>query len=162
MSRANTRELAGSAAVVESTGGWHLMLCDKLYRLVAHTDRYQPHYLVAALASRRVRDQIEMATSGASASMQNITQEVVRALRVPCPSLETQADVESKLAIDWRRRKTLLTHLKTLDERLAEYHDALITEAVTGRLDVTRLSDPQLDESAHAAMEGEPPEVLSA
>jgi hypothetical protein len=44
---------------------------------------------------------------------------------------------------------------------LAEYRDALITEAVTGKLDVTRLSDSQVDESAQAAMEGERPEVLS-
>jgi len=42
------------------------------------------------------------------------------------------------------------------------YRDALITEAVTGKLDVTRLSEQQMDESAHAAMEGEQPEVFSA
>jgi hypothetical protein len=46
-------------------------------------------------------------------------------------------------------------------ERLIEYRDALITEAVTGQLDVTRLSDSRLDESAHAASEGQRPEVFS-
>jgi len=105
MSRANTRALAGSAAVVESIGGWRLMLCDKLYRLVARPDRYRPHYLVAALASRRVRDQIEMATAGASASMQNITQELVRGLQVPCPTLEEQARSEAELEVDSRRAR---------------------------------------------------------
>ncbi len=44
---------------------------------------------------------------------------------------------------------------------LVEYRDALITEAVTGKLDVTRLSDQLLDESVRAAREGELPEVLA-
>jgi len=47
------------------------------------------------------------------------------------------------------------------DSKRADYRDALITEAITGKLDVTRLSE-QMDESAHAAMEGEQPEVFSA
>ncbi len=34
--------------------------------------------------------------------------------------------------------------------------------SASGKLDVTRLSESQLDESAHAAMQGERPEVLSA
>jgi len=46
--------------------------------------------------------------------------------------------------------------------REPDHRDALITEAVTGKLDVTRLSEQQMDESAHAAMEGEQPEVFSA
>jgi type I restriction enzyme S subunit len=49
-----------------------------------------------------------------------------------------------------------------LRKRVNEYCDALITEAVTGHLDVSRLTDTQLDESARAALEGEHPEVLSA
>ena len=48
------------------------------------------------------------------------------------------------------------------DYKRADYGNALITEAVTGKLDVTRLSEQQMDESAHAAMEGEQPEVFSA
>jgi hypothetical protein len=34
--------------------------------------------------------------------------------------------------------------------------------SASGKLDVTRLSESHLDESAHAAMQGERPEVLSA
>jgi type I restriction enzyme, S subunit len=54
---------------------------------------------------------------------------------------------------------TLLGRLGSL---LIEYRDALITEAVTGDLDVARLSEPQLEEGAHAAAEGAKPEILQA
>jgi hypothetical protein len=36
---------------------------------------------------------------------------------------------------------------------LLEYRDALITEAVTGQLDVTAVSDRQMDERLHEAIE---------
>jgi type I restriction enzyme S subunit len=55
---------------------------------------------------------------------------------------------------DMKKRSS---HLRSL---LAEYRDALITEAVTGTLDVSRVSDAQMDERAHAAMEGEPVEAV--
>ena len=47
-------------------------------------------------------------------------------------------------------------------ERIQEYRDALITEAVNGKLDVSGLSDAQMDEALHAAREGEQPEVLAS
>ena len=39
---------------------------------------------------------------------------------------------------------------------------ARLVISASGKLDVTRLSESQLDESAHAAMQSERPEVLSA
>jgi len=51
-----------------------------------------------------------------------------------------------------------LEHQQSL---LAEYRDALITEAVTGQLDVSSLSESQMIESLDAVREGEPPEVLA-
>jgi hypothetical protein len=38
--------------------------------------------------------------------------------------------------------------------RLDEYRDALITEAVTGQIDVSAMSDRQMDERLHSAIEG--------
>ena len=37
---------------------------------------------------------------------------------------------------------------------LKQYRDALITEAVTGQLDVTKVSETQMDERLNAAAEG--------
>lgn len=52
--------------------------------------------------------------------------------------------------------------IDSFQDGLAEYRDALIAEAVSGKLDVTRLSDRQMEESALAATEGAAPGVLSA
>ena len=40
-----------------------------------------------------------------------------------------------------------------LSATVIEYRDALITEAVTGQLDVTAVSEQQMDERMHEAIE---------
>lgn len=57
---------------------------------------------------------------------------------------------------------SLLLQCEVLKLRLAEYRDALITEAVTGQLDVTKVSDAQMDERLHAVAEGAEPTGTSA
>jgi len=47
-----------------------------------------------------------------------------------------------------------IVRLEDLTTRLAEYRDALITEAVTGQLDVTEVSDTQMEERLYAVTEG--------
>lgn len=44
---------------------------------------------------------------------------------------------------------------------LSEYRDSLIHEAVTGKLDVTRVSETEMDERLHAASEGRLDEVMA-
>jgi hypothetical protein len=41
-----------------------------------------------------------------------------------------------------------------LEQRLDEYRDALITEAVTGQIDVDSVSEAQMDERMLATFEG--------
>jgi type I restriction enzyme S subunit len=96
-----------------------------------------------------------------SSTQPNLSAEIVRHIPIPLlgsdelePALRTLRSVTTDTA---RVNKEVAAMVRTL----AEYREALITEAVTGKLDVTRLSDPQLDESARAAMEGERPEVLA-
>ncbi len=92
----------------------------------------------------------------------HLTAEDLRATEVALPPPAVQHETAAKLDARGGAARALRDHCALTTERLAEYRDALITEAVTGQLDVTRLSDSQLDESAHAALEGERPEVLSA
>ena len=73
ISRANTRELLGSASVVSQVRP-HLLLCDKLYRLKILPNTVDPVYLVLAMGSSIIRFQLERDATGASNSMQNISQ----------------------------------------------------------------------------------------
>ena len=55
----------------------------------------------------------------------------------------------------------MIREYQALRRDLVSYRDALITEAVTGKLDVTRVSDSQMDESLAAVRENETPEILT-
>lgn len=161
MSRANTRELAGSAAVVTTLGGWRLLMCDKLYRL--HLDQRVaiPDFIALAINSREGRDQIEALTSGASGSMQNISQDIVRGLLLPRPSIAEQRMVVEDLARMSYRATRVSQCGSDLRSALLNYREALIHEAVTGKLDVSRISESEMDERLHAATENRLDEVVA-
>lgn len=79
MSRANTRELLGSAAYVEDVRP-QLLLCDKLYRIRFNRDLLDPRFAVLAFGSTVARFQFERDRDGASGSMKNIGQDTIKNL----------------------------------------------------------------------------------
>ena len=90
ISRANVPQLVGACAFVEATRP-RLMLCDKIFRVVAHADsRIDPRYLAEVLKTPHLRRQIQDAATGASPTMQNITKPSLLSLRLPLPPLATQ------------------------------------------------------------------------
>ena len=86
VSRANTKELVGSVAVASEDFPW-LYICDKLYRITIKPESSSSNYLALYLASREARGQIELGASGASPSMQNISQSVLLDMSIPVPHL---------------------------------------------------------------------------
>ena len=89
VSRANTRDLLGLAALAVKPRQ-RLLLCDKLFRFRARPERAESRFLVYAIRQRTSRAQIETSTNGASDSMQNIGQGVVRNLLLTLPPVEEQ------------------------------------------------------------------------
>ena len=77
MSRANTRELLGSASMVTPLVRPRLLLCDKLYRLKLLPETVSPVYFVLAMGSSIIRFQLERDATGASNSMQNVSQSTI-------------------------------------------------------------------------------------
>ncbi|MGW3275091.1 restriction endonuclease subunit S [Streptomyces kronopolitis] len=88
-SRANTPELVGSACIAVPTVE-RLLLSDKTLRLVVNPALADTRFVNICLAGRDVRRQIEVAASGSSRSMQNISQRSVEGLRFWWPSVEEQ------------------------------------------------------------------------
>lgn len=80
----------------------------------------------------------------------HLTAEQLRATRIPLPSPEIQHRLVAEIDAEANRARRLSALAKQLDERLAEYRDAMITAAVHGRLDLSRFSDAELDERLHA------------
>jgi len=162
MSRANTRDLVGSCAMVTGEVRPRTMLSDLLYRLIPDDRRCTPEFLAVALGAPSARQQIEALAVGAAGSMPKLAQGALKQLTIPRLELREQREILRSLGDELRPFAEIHREGRQLRDALTEYRDALITEAVTGKLDVTHLSDRQLDESAHAAMEGEHPEVPSA
>ena len=107
-------------------------------------------YLLHALRVLSLRGAF---TSDGPGRYTHLTAEELRATRVPMPAEDEQHRRAAELD-ELASKATAAEHaLDVLDTRLAEYREALINEAVTGRLDVRAVSDTQMNERAHAAAE---------
>ena len=135
VSRANTTELVGSASLVEQVRP-RLLLCDKLYRPKIQSNRLLPDYLVYYLRSVAGRFVFERDATGASGSMQNISQEILANLWILIPPVGEQYEIVAHI-------KDRHTHLGNLEiaarrtvELLQERRIALISAAITGQIRV--------------------------
>jgi type I restriction enzyme S subunit len=87
MTRANTSQLVGRSCIVENTPP-SLMLCDKTLRLRVDERSVPTRYIQIILGLAEVRRQIEIAATGTSGSMKNISQQSIRQLMIPLGSPE--------------------------------------------------------------------------
>ena len=135
VSRANTSELVGSASLVKEVRS-KLILCDKLYRLIPQGNRLLPKYLVFYLRSSCSRFEFERDASGASSSMQNISQGTLANLWIPVPPINEQIQmveyIETKLSLLDRLENISRKAIALLQER----RTSLISAAVTGQLQI--------------------------
>lgn len=135
VSRANTRELLGSAALVRNVQP-QLLLCDKLYRLRISKRTLNPEFLLRFMRSIPGHYEFERDASGSSASMQNISQESVRNLWIPVPPHVEQSAIAEYLDRETAKIDRMVEKVGEAIARLQEYRTALITAAVTGKIDV--------------------------
>ena len=130
VSRANTRELVGCAAVALQDYPW-LFICDKIYRLTLKTEEAIPSHVAAYLSSRQARGQIELGATGASQSMQNISQDVIRNLSIPLPCVKEQQAIANFLDRETAKIDALIAEQQCLIELLQEKRQSVISHAVT-------------------------------
>ncbi len=135
ISRANTRELLGSTSIVPEVRP-HLLLCDKLYRLRLLPEALDATYFVLAMGSSTVRFQLERDATGASNSMQNISQATILNLVFPLPDVAEQQAITAYIGRETAKIDALISRIGEAIEKLKEYSIALISAAVTGKIDV--------------------------
>ena len=135
MSRSNTVELVGSVGRVHETQG-RIMLCDKLYRIVTDDAKLKVEYAVHLLRSRAARLQVERDASGASPSMKNISNDRVGNLILAFPGLEEQSRIVAYVDTRIAELDGLTEKNQEVIDKLQEYRTALISAAVTGKIDV--------------------------
>jgi len=144
VSRANTKELLGSAALVKNVRP-RLLLCDKLYRMKA-ASLVESEYLVRFLRSSIARYHYERHATGTSGSMQNIGQDTLKNLPLPLPPKSEQIVIAKYIDAAASDISMQMKKVGKVIESLKEYRSALITNAVTGKIDVRGLQIPQFAE----------------
>lgn len=135
ISRANTRELVGGAAVAKQDHK-NLLLCDKLYRLRFPPIVCSPAFIAMYLGTSMARGQIELEATGASSSMLNIAQSTILDLELALPGVQEQRDIVSLLDAESVKFDTLTSEAQRAIDLLQERRTALISAAVTGQIDV--------------------------
>jgi len=135
VSRANTKELLGSAAIVPTDVRPKLLLCDKLFRLRPEAG-VDEEFLTCYLRTPAARYQYEREATGSSGSMQNIGQGTLKNLVVTFPPLAEQRSIFQFVRVETSKLDVLMEKATSVISRLTEYRTALITAATTGKIDV--------------------------
>ena len=134
VSRMNTPELVGSCGYVDQDYQ-NLFLPDRLW--IARFSKYKAThgkfawYLI-------ISDQICALTgslaTGTSGSMKNLSQEAFLNIQIAVPPLPEQRAISAYIDEETAKLDALVSKVETAIERLQEYRTALITAAVTGKI----------------------------
>jgi type I restriction enzyme S subunit len=135
LTRGNTPELVADACVVSPTRP-RLLLSDLHYRITLDESKLRKRFACYWLLSRPGRSQIEADARGTSNSMVKVSQQHIRAWLVPVPSIAEQSTICDALDTEKKKNDAVVNRINEAVERLKEYRSALITAAVTGKIDV--------------------------
>jgi type I restriction enzyme S subunit len=140
MSRASgSPELVGSTALVASERP-RLMLSDKIFRIHLNP-AVDKRFFVAMFNSRVMRAQIENAISGAEGLANNLPQSALKAFFCVIPPLTEQIAISEYLEVEIVRFDSLIAEAERAVRLLQERRTALISAAVTGKIDVRGLAE---------------------
>ena len=128
LSRANTTELVGASALVE-TSATNLFLPDKLWKLQLK-DQVNAYFFWHLLQTKLVRSSISKASSGSGGSMKNISQKAFLAISVP----EFSNEVQNQIGNIVREQRALRHLLRRKLSLLQELQKSLATRAFAGLL----------------------------
>ena len=138
MSRASgSPDLVGSTAYVSSIRP-RLMLSDKTFRI--HLEpAIAKRFFVAAFNSRFLRSQIERAISGAEGLANNLPQSALLTFAICVPPIKEQAVIVQHLDRETGKLDALIAETERAVSLLQERRTALISAAVTGKIDVREI-----------------------
>ncbi len=137
VSRMNTPDLVGLAGLVKQDHE-NLFLPDRLWQVSVHG--IHPALCHYWTHSYYYRVQVQMACSGTSSSMQNLSQDQFKNFSVPIPSAPEQVEILKFIESEISKIQLLRSEAEKAIALLKERRAALITAAVTGKIDVRGLA----------------------
>jgi type I restriction enzyme S subunit len=122
---------AGTPAIVQTDVEFNIWVPLAAIRL---RSKIEPHFLLHILRSRNLQDAYQLYwTFG---TQQTLGLETISELRIPVPLFPEQTAIAAYLDAETAKLDALVAKVETAIERLQEYRTALITAAVTGKIDV--------------------------
>ena len=142
ISRMNTPELVGASALVKVEAD-NIYLPDRLWQTIFFKNvEIDAEYLSHFMTIQGFRDQIALGAEGASSSMQNIAKEDYLNINCLVPPLVEQIAVRDFIEDRLMKLDRLNIKAQEAIERLKERRTALISSAVTGKIDVRSWQNP--------------------
>jgi type I restriction enzyme S subunit len=143
ISRMNTPELVGASAIVDVDDP-NIFLPDRLWQTVFKNEESQNATFIAYfMMIKGFRNQISLAAEGASSSMQNIAQGDYLSINLTFPDSEEQGEIvcylKKKISVFNRLERSANEAINLMQER----RTALISAAVTGKIDVRNWQAPK-------------------
>lgn len=135
VSRMNTPDLVGATGLVtEAPEG--IFLPDRLWQIY-FSSSHSPEFIFYFTKSLEYREQVKIACSGTSSSMQNLGQDDFRCLLFAEPPRSEQIQIARFLDHETARIDALIEEQQRLIKLLKEKRQAVISHAVTKGLDPT-------------------------
>ncbi|MDR4652384.1 MAG: restriction endonuclease subunit S [Nitrosomonas sp.] len=136
VSRMNTPDLVGAAGLVRQERS-NLFLPDRLWQVTFYTAN--PAFVHYWTLTTYYRSQVKMVCTGTSSSMQNLGQDQFRSFIFPLPLVQEQSTIAAFLDRETAKFDELIAEAQRAIELLKERRTALISAAVTGKIDVRGL-----------------------
>ena len=136
-----SKALVGTAGIVADVPPENCIYPDILIR-IRPSERLLPWYLVTVLNSSSIRPSVEMAAQTAS-GVWKISGKSLQDLRLPVPPTDEQTAIQAECVQRTSELDTLLAEAERAIELLQERRTALISAAVTGKIDVREFADQE-------------------
>ncbi len=144
MTRSNTRNLVGDVCIVDKIDG-KTIFSDLIYRLLINDNMAVPKYIMYYLMSSLARHQIERAAKGSSGTMPKLSHTDIKKIRVILPSLESQEEIVSRIDAITKSTELIISGITCSLTKLVEYRTRLISDVVTGQIDVRGIEIPDFE-----------------
>jgi len=145
MTCAGPRNRCGVACLVKKTRR-RLLISGKMYRFRINGEYAIPEYVEAFLLSHKAWKEIDKMKTGISDSGLNLTHDRFKKLLIPIPSIFLQRRIVSKIEELFSELDKGVEQLKTAQQQLKTYRQAVLKWAFEGRLTNKSIKDGELPE----------------
>lgn len=133
ITRSNTRELVGHAAIYDGTPA-RAICCDLIMKMTVDPTKALTSFVHFYLRSPSARAFLTSQAQGANPTMVKIGKQVVQSLRVPLPPLAQQKRLVGELRAVWEETQRLASIYQQKLAALDELKKSLLHQAFSGNL----------------------------